>query len=78
MKAMIAVRSQPRELSIPAREGSTEVLVSVRDRTVDSQAAGHLFERFFTTKPQGIGLSNSRRSVEAHRGRHWPGSNPDH
>ena len=51
------------------------VRVTVRDSGVgfDSRDADKLFEAFFSTKPQamGIGLSVSRSIVESHHGRIW-------
>jgi len=51
------------------------VCFEVQDTGVgfDSQAAARLFEAFYTTKPDGmgIGLSVSRSIIERHRGRLW-------
>jgi PAS domain S-box-containing protein len=54
---------------------STHVLISVEDsgRGLDLKNLGHLFDAFYTTKPQGLGmgLAISRSIVEAHGGRLW-------
>ena len=53
--------------------------LSVKDAGVGltPQAADKLFEAFFTTKSDGmgIGLSISRSIIEAHRGRLWATAN---
>ncbi len=52
---------------------STQVLIAVRDSGpgLDQQRLNHLFDAFYTTKTQGLGmgLTISRSIVEAHRGR---------
>jgi len=52
---------------------STQVLIAVRDSGpgLDPQRLNHLFDAFYTTKTQGLGmgLTISRSIVEAHRGR---------
>jgi PAS domain S-box-containing protein len=73
---------RPRELLISSRKCETdEVMVSVRDSGVgiDPQIAEHLFDAFFTTKEGGLGLglSISRRIIEAHGGRIWASPNED-
>jgi PAS domain S-box-containing protein len=54
-------------------------LVSVADSGpgLDANALNRLFDAFYTTKPQGLGmgLSISRSIIEAHGGRLWAGAN---
>jgi signal transduction histidine kinase len=53
----------------------SQVLITVRDSGpgIDPQAINRLFEAFYTTKPQGlgIGLAISRSIIEAHGGKLW-------
>jgi PAS domain S-box-containing protein len=57
------------------RDGSERVRLSVRDAGVgfDPQTAGRLFDAFYTTKGDGmgIGLSVSRSIIESHHGQLW-------
>jgi PAS domain S-box-containing protein len=61
---------------------STNVLISVRDSGpgLDPQSLDHLFETFYTTKPEGLGmgLAISRSIIEAHGGRLWATANGPH
>jgi signal transduction histidine kinase len=63
----------------PAEAESTHVLVAVCDsgRGLDPTALEHLFDAFYTTKPQGLGmgLAISRSIIEAHGGRLWAKAN---
>jgi C4-dicarboxylate-specific signal transduction histidine kinase len=53
----------------------TDVLITVRDSGpgLDLQCLDRLFEAFYTTKPQGLGmgLTISRSIIEAHGGQLW-------
>src|SRR5262249_5114843 len=74
--AMIDVDDRPRRLLIRTeREGTDAVRLTVRDAGVglDHQTMNKLFDPFYTTKSDGmgIGLSISRSKVERHHGRLW-------
>lgn len=78
--AMSAVDDRPRELLIRTeRAKGNRVYLSVKDAGVgfEPQAADRLFEAFYTTKNEGmgIGLSVSRSIIEAHHGRLWATEN---
>ena len=57
----------------------SHVLVAVRDSGpgLDSNGIDRLFDAFYTTKPQGMGmgLAISRSIVQAHGGRLWAKAN---
>ncbi len=74
--AMSAVDDRPRQLLVRTeREEGGRVRLSVQDAGIgfDDQAADRLFETFYTTKHEGmgIGLSVSRSIIESHHGRLW-------
>jgi PAS domain S-box-containing protein len=80
IEAVSEVTDRPRELLIRSRpEGSSHVLVAVQDRGIglDEQSLERVFEAFYTTKPEGMGmgLSISRSIIEAHGGRLWASRN---
>jgi PAS domain S-box-containing protein len=80
--AMVDVHDHPRQLLIRTEPQDGErVRVSVRDVGigVDPQRMDKLFDSFYTTKRDGmgIGLSISRSIVERHRGRLWAEPNED-
>jgi C4-dicarboxylate-specific signal transduction histidine kinase len=73
VEAMSGVHDRPRELTIVSRlDDPDAVLVEVRDSGagLDPQRAEQVFEAFYTTKTEGIGigLSISRSIIEAHGG----------
>ena len=74
--AMSTIDDRPRELLLrtESREGN-QVRLSVTDSGVgfSPEAADKIFEGFYTTKTDGmgIGLSISRSIIEAHHGRLW-------
>jgi PAS domain S-box-containing protein len=74
--AMSSIDDRPRELLIKTeRDKGNQVRLSVRDSGVGftPQAADKIFDAFYTTKSDGmgIGLSISRSIIEAHQGRLW-------
>jgi len=74
--AMSAVDDRPRELRIKTESDEISgVRLSVKDTGVgfDTHSEEKLFEAFYTTKTDGmgIGLSVSRSIMENHRGRLW-------
>jgi PAS domain S-box-containing protein len=78
--AMRGLDDRPRQLLIRTeQEGDGRVRVSVRDAGVgiDAQSMNQLFDAFYTTKRDGmgIGLSVSRSIIESHHGRLWAATN---
>jgi PAS domain S-box-containing protein len=76
LDAMSEVDERPRELVMRTESDDGEsVRVTVQDAGVgfDREGTERLFEAFYTTKTNGmgIGLSVSRSIVETHRGRLW-------
>lgn len=79
-EAMCTVEDHPRELLlVTEREGRESVRLSVKDAGVGLSPADadKIFESFYTTKADGmgIGLSISRSIIESHHGRLWVTSN---
>jgi PAS domain S-box-containing protein len=74
--AMNTVHDRPRKLLIRTERGEGDrALLSVKDAGIgfDPHTADRLFETFYTTKNNGmgVGLSVSRSIIESHQGRLW-------
>ena len=81
IESMRSRNNGPREILIQSAPRPDGVLVQLQDTGagIDPQQADRIFEPFFSTKPEGIGmgLSISRSIVESHGGHLWaaPSSN---
>jgi PAS domain S-box-containing protein len=76
VEAMIAVSNRPRALAVSSEtHGAHHLLVNLKDSGagIDPGDMDRIFDAFFTTKPNGMGmgLSISRSIVETHGGRLW-------
>jgi PAS domain S-box-containing protein len=80
IQAMADIGDAPRELLIESRhDNGGNVVVAVRDcgTGIDPENAHRLFDAFFSTKSDGMGmgLSICRSIIEAHGGRVWASNN---
>ena len=79
--AMKGSENGPRQLRIETSHRNSVVAIDIRDSGtgVKEPDLGRIFERFVTTKPEGLGmgLSISRSIIDAHGGRIWATRNPD-
>jgi PAS domain S-box-containing protein len=80
IEAISAVNEPPRELLLSTEESEPGVVrVAVQDSGggLAPAALDRLFEAFYTTKPDGLGLGLSicRSIIEAHGGRMWVSAN---
>jgi PAS domain S-box-containing protein len=78
--AMSQVDDRARDLRIATRRTETgEALFTVRDAGtgIDPQILDRLFDAFYTTKAEGmgVGLSISRSIIQGHEGRIWASAN---
>jgi PAS domain S-box-containing protein len=83
IQAVSAVTDRNRELRIRSRQHeSDQILVAVEDSGIgiEPEHAARLFNAFFTTKQDGMGmgLSICRSIIEAHGGRLWATANVPH
>jgi signal transduction histidine kinase len=82
LDAIEAAPAKPRDLVVrTARTDAGGVNLAVRDSGTGIPCAelDRIFDSFFTTKPNGMGmgLSVCRSIVQAHAGRIWATNNPD-
>jgi len=80
IEAVRAVKDRARVLRIRTEEqssGSVIVLVQDSGVGVDPEHSSRMFEAFYTTKAEGVGmgLTISRSIIEAHGGRLWAVAN---
>ena len=80
LEAIAKSKDGARELSVSSDvDEASNVIVAVRDSGEGLDAANleHVFDAFFTTKPEGMGmgLAISRTIIESHGGRLWATAN---
>ena len=83
---MREIEEEPRILWVSSQrkielsDNSEHVLIAVRDSGpgLDMKSLDRLFDTFYSTKPQGLGmgLAISRSIIEAHGGRLWAENAP--
>lgn len=81
-EALASADGSARELTVRTRateEGCIEISISDTGPGLPPRLAAKLFEPFFSTKPDGVGLglAVSRTIIETHGGRIWVTPNPD-
>lgn len=78
-EAMRGIEDRPRQLVIATKQEQANACLSVTDSGVGlrDQDIGGIFEAFYTTKSDGIGigLSVSRSIIESHNGQLWADHN---
>ena len=83
-EAMDAVTDRPRVLRVKTEPNEpSSVVITVQDSgpgILPLENVARIFDLFFTTKSHGMGmgLSICRSIVEAHKGRLWASTGPDH
>jgi C4-dicarboxylate-specific signal transduction histidine kinase len=79
IEAMSSVIDGPRQLMIRTTSDSTHAVVSVQDSGpgLDPETIDRVFEEFYTTKTDGVGvgLSICRSIIESHQGKLWAAQN---
>jgi two-component system sensor histidine kinase DctS len=81
IESMRQTDEKSRLLTVTVRLNGQHVLIAIADRGcgISEGDATRLFEPFYTTKSEGlgVGLNICRSVVEAHQGRLWFEANPD-
>ena len=83
LDAMVETECEQRTLQITSSrtaDGMVEVAVSDTGKGVSLEITNELFDAFFSTKPEGMGmgLAISRTIVESHGGSLWMTANANH
>jgi signal transduction histidine kinase len=78
MESMQTITDRPKLLMIHSREQDGMILTEIRDQGVGIADFDKVFDTFFTTKENGMGmgLSICRSIIEAHEGRLWGSPGP--
>jgi len=81
-QAVQALDSDNRQITVSTRDQDNqaiELTVTNSGHGIDEKMLEHIFQPFFTTKQEGMGmgLSISRTIIEAHGGRLWAENSPD-
>jgi two-component system sensor kinase FixL len=82
LEAVMNMKTESRSILVRTYQQDTRTItLSVKDNGpgIEAKAMPHLFEAFYTTKPEGLGmgLAICRSIVENHRGRLWAENNPN-
>ena len=82
IEAVRPVVDRPKDLCITSarhNKGMVEISVADNGRGIEAQHLERMFDAFFTTRSQGmgLGLAISRRIVESHDGTLWASPNPE-
>ena len=81
IESMRQTAEAQRTLTVSAHRAAQQVFISIADRGsgISPEGAPRLFEPFYTTKTEGlgVGLNICRSVVEAHNGRLWFEANPE-
>jgi PAS domain S-box-containing protein len=80
MDALNGARQEDRRVTVSARlDGARDIEIAVKDSGtgIPAEQLTHVFDSFFTTKKDGLGmgLSISRTIIQAHGGRLWAENN---